>query len=119
MEHFNKAIFWYILSNCLCLKSCSHQTTIEIVTTCKYLDILMCYNLKWNDLIKSEIWKIEYSFKSLSDVLENEKIRVVYQALVESNINYIILIWRDATIKLYISIKMNTKYNFKNCLKKM
>jgi len=38
-----------------------------------------------------------YVFKNLTDVLEFKKIRVVYQALIESIINYGIFIWRSTS----------------------
>ena len=37
-----------------------------------------------------------YSFKNLANILENKKIRVVYQALAKSIINYGISVWGGA-----------------------
>ena len=56
----------------------------------------MCYNLKWNDYIKlviNELRKIMYAFKNLTDILELKKLRVMYQALIESIFNYGISLW--------------------------
>lgn len=39
-------------NECLNQNSCNCKTPIEIVKNCKYIVILMCHNLKWNDHIK-------------------------------------------------------------------
>lgn len=80
----------------------------------------MYHNLKWHDHIKQatiKLRKIICIFKNLSNLLVIKKIKIVYQALVKSIINYGINIWRggyDTTInslKIIIILKKNHLYH--------
>ena len=57
----------------------------------------MCYNFKHNDHIKLVTNKL----KNLTDILKLKKIRVVYQILIESIVNYGIFIWEGMLKQLH------------------
>ncbi|KAE9537333.1 hypothetical protein AGLY_006356 [Aphis glycines] len=74
-------------NDCLNQNMCTCQTFVKVVKNCKYLGIVMCHYLKWKDHIKyitNKLRKLMYAFKILTDILELQTIRVVYQSLIES-----------------------------------
>jgi len=92
----NKTNLWIHENGCLNQNIRTCQTFVKIVKNCKYLVIEMCHNLKWNDHIKhitNKLRKLMYAFKNLTDILELKTIKVVYQTLMESKIDYGISVW--------------------------
>jgi RNA polymerase-interacting CarD/CdnL/TRCF family regulator len=59
----------------------------------------MSYNLKWIEHINNlttKIRKLSYAFKQLRSILNENQIKKVYKALVESTLTYGIIAWGAA-----------------------
>ena len=81
------------LDSCKCDK-------LEHVDSIKYLGMIFNRNLRWTARINhvvSMIRKLFYKFKLLKDILNTKTLRTVYLALVQSIINYGIVVWGNAS----------------------
>lgn len=78
---------------------CSCISLINRKTTLKYLGVYIDECFTWKDHIKyvtNKIRKLIFKFYELRNILTFSTLRSVYQALVESIINYGIVVWGNA-----------------------
>lgn len=90
-----------VLHDKICNTSNKCQSKIiNILQSTKYLDLEMCFNMKWKETIFSvvnKIRKIIYMIKELRDTLK-EKGRLIYLGLAKSIIANGIMGWEDLSI---------------------
>lgn len=95
---------------------CSCTNKINSSKTANYLGIIIDSNLKWTYHIEklcSKIRSLLYKFRQLKEILTPKNKRIIYQALVESILQYGIISWGsayDSTINsLFIAQKLVIK----------
>lgn len=71
---------------------------MKIVKSCIHLGVEMCNNFKQKEhisFIKDKLRKLiyKYAFRNVTDLFDYVKLKIIYEALVESIINYGIVIW--------------------------
>lgn len=86
--------------NCNNTNTCGQcSNTISKVNDIKYLGIKIDQFLKWDahvEMITNKLRKLIYKFYQLRQILNPPEIKLVYQSLVESILNYGIPIWGNA-----------------------
>ena len=94
---YNPLVIHY--SNCnMSLDSCKCDKLEHVDSI--YLGVIFDRNLRWTAHINhvvSMIRKLFYKFKLLKDILNTNSLRTVYLALVQSIINYGIVVWGNAS----------------------
>lgn len=100
---------------------CRCTTEISSIACLKYLGVYIDRNLKYNvhiDYIIKKIRKTIYKFYQLREFMPHALLKIVYQALIESTLNYGIRIWGSACGTILSNLIVTQKYILKIINKK-
>lgn len=112
------------IHNYKCFKGeciCNCKTTINAVKSTKYLGVYIDKNLKYNihiEYITKKIRKTIYKFYQLREFMTKNVLKMIYQALVESVLNYGVKIWGSACNTILTNLIITQKYILKIINKK-
>lgn len=79
--------------------NCKCSDKIEKTHCIKYLGVFLDENLNWKDQIEyvtNKVRKVIYKFYELRHVLPRSTLKMVYYSLVESTLNYGLVVWGSA-----------------------
>ena len=96
--------------NCIC------NNLIKRVTYIKYLGVLIDQNFTWKEHISyvtTKIRKLIYKFYELRHVLSLSTLKMVYYALVETVLNYGLVVWGSAGVTILNKLQVAQKYIIK------
>ena len=96
--------------------NCKCDNTIKREHSLKYLGILIDENLNWKghiNYVTTKIRKLIYKFYELRHILCKKTLKIVYLSLVESILNYGIVVWGGACKTLLSPLHVAQKYIMK------
>lgn len=106
-------------SDCSLVQACTCSNYIERKTSLKYLGIYLDQNFTWKEhlaYVTSKARKLIFKFYELRNILTLSTLKVAYCALVESIINYGIVVWGGAGVTILSKLQVAQKYIIKTML---
>ena len=103
-------------SNCGLGDQCSCDNYIERKVSLKYLGIYIDENFTWKEhleYITGKIRKLIHKFYELRNILTLNTLKIVYYAVVESVINYGIVVWGNAGSTIMTKLQIAQKWIIK------
>lgn len=96
--------------------NCKCRSSIKRKESLKYLGVFIDENLTWKthiEYVTTKIRKLIYKFYELRNILPTKILKTIYLSLVESVINYGVVVWGNARKNIKSALNVAQKYLIK------